>query len=174
MTNLLTQQQVQTRLQNAGARLRVSRVLAACAMVEGANPEHPGFSDFDLVGDVDLQTDVWGPSLSGFQIRSRWAQFGTGEIRDGRRLPNPRFAVRSALAIYRSQGFSAWSTFTSGQYKAFLPDLFPVAENVYVVMPGDTLGGIAIQFDTTYEELARLNGLSSPYTLSIGQHIKLS
>jgi len=174
MTNLLTQNQVRVRLKNAGAPPYMAKVLSACSMVEGFNKDHPGFSDFDIIGDVELQTDEWGPSLSGFQIRSRLDQWGTGDIRDGKRLPRPFFAVRSAIAICEAQGFEAWSTYNSGAFKAYLPDLYPAPRNVHVVIAGDTLGDIAYDNGTTWQELARVNGLHSPYMINIGQHIKLS
>jgi LysM repeat protein len=45
---------------------------------------------------------------------------------------------------------------------------------VYVVEPGDTLGGIAEQFGTTIEELLALNPeISDPGDITIGQEIRL-
>ena len=48
----------------------------------------------------------------------------------------------------------------------------PNADTV-VVVRGDTLYSIAKKYDTTVSDLARVNSLSEPYTLSIGQKLKL-
>ena len=44
---------------------------------------------------------------------------------------------------------------------------------VYTVKSGDTLWTIAQRFGTSYDEIARLNNLSSPYLLQIGQTLKI-
>lgn len=173
MTNLFTQAQVTRLARRHGASRRQARILGAIAMVEGANPSYPGKSDFDLVGDLNLVDNTWGPSYSGWQIRSLWAHKGTGDIRDGDRLGRPRFAVHSALAILEVQGFSAWSTYQDGSYKAYLQDEFPPPPDTHIVVSGDTLSEIAERYDTTVDDLAALNGLVPPYRLSIGQHITI-
>ena len=43
----------------------------------------------------------------------------------------------------------------------------------YAVMAGDTLSAIAKRNNTTWQELARLNGLSDPNRLSVGQRLRL-
>jgi LysM repeat protein len=43
----------------------------------------------------------------------------------------------------------------------------------YVVQSGDTLGSIAVQYDTTVEELVRLNPDVDPTALHIGQRIRV-
>ena len=43
----------------------------------------------------------------------------------------------------------------------------------YKVVKGDTLSSIAQKFGTTYQELARINGITNPNLISIGQIIKL-
>jgi LysM repeat protein len=44
----------------------------------------------------------------------------------------------------------------------------------YVVQSGDTLGSIALEHDTTVEELLRLNPDVDPTALNIGQRIRVS
>lgn len=46
--------------------------------------------------------------------------------------------------------------------------------NTYTVKAGDTLSAIAAKYGTTYQELARLNGIANPNVISVGQVIKLS
>ena len=45
-------------------------------------------------------------------------------------------------------------------------------ENVLVVKAGDTLYKLAKQNNTTVDDLARLNNLSAPYVLSVGQRLR--
>lgn len=45
----------------------------------------------------------------------------------------------------------------------------PTPAGLYVVQPGDTLGGIASEFGTTVEELLAANGLTDPKALQAGQ-----
>jgi LysM repeat protein len=44
---------------------------------------------------------------------------------------------------------------------------------VYVVKRGDTLSSIATKYGTTYQELAKYNGISNPNIISVGQQIKI-
>lgn len=44
----------------------------------------------------------------------------------------------------------------------------------YVVKSGDTLSGIAAKYNTTWQKLASLNGLSNPNYLYVGQQLKVS
>lgn len=44
---------------------------------------------------------------------------------------------------------------------------------VYVVVAGDTLGGIASRFGTSVDALAQANGISDPNTLQVGQSLNL-
>ena len=172
--NLKTQEEVRKLCRKAGFTAKGARIASAIAMCEApAVLGTASYSDFDAIGDLDLQTDVWGPSYGGFQIRSLKAQLGTGGIRDAEELDRPMFQAKSALAIKNSLGWNAWSTYSSGMYKAYLQDLFPPPPNVYVVLAGDTLSGIGQKVDIEWPDLARWNNLHFPYTIFIGQHILL-
>lgn len=46
--------------------------------------------------------------------------------------------------------------------------------NTYIVQQGDTLSGIAQKYGTTYQELARINNISNPNYIQVGQVIKIS
>ena len=54
---------------------------------------------------------------------------------------------------------------------AMLVDVPPVV--YYTVQSGDTLGKIAKKYNTTYQELARLNGISNPNRIYVGQKIRV-
>lgn len=43
----------------------------------------------------------------------------------------------------------------------------------YIVKKGDTLSGIASKYGTTYQELAKINNISNPNIINVGQIIKL-
>lgn len=49
----------------------------------------------------------------------------------------------------------------------------PPREDIYVVQPGDTLGGIAFRFGTTVPVLLRLNRLDDPDRLEVGQELRV-
>lgn len=49
----------------------------------------------------------------------------------------------------------------------------PAADTVYVVKKGDTLSGIASKYGTTYQKLARYNGIKNPNLIYVGQKIKI-
>ena len=50
-------------------------------------------------GDTSLETSVWGPSIGLFQIRSLWAQRGTGGQRDEVANLDPATNARHAHQI---------------------------------------------------------------------------
>lgn len=180
--NLLTQQQVEDLLVSVGCWRSTARILAAIAMCEApVMLAGVSYSNFDAIGDVELANSTWGPSYGGFQIRSLRADTGTGRTRDALALPEPRFNAKSARQIKMGQGFGAWSTYTSGMYKAYLRTetgeiAFPAAPGTYVVVGGDTLSGIAKKVSGgkwTWQQLALANGLTHPYTIKIGQTLVL-
>lgn len=77
--------------------------------------------DPDNVGDESLANDKWGPSIGLAQVRSLWADKGTGRTRDPDRLTDPAFNLRSAWQISSGgTSFKDWSVFTSGAYKKYL------------------------------------------------------
>jgi LysM repeat protein len=46
-------------------------------------------------------------------------------------------------------------------------------DKIYVVKRGDTLSSIAAKYGTTYQELAKYNGISNPNVIKVGQQIKI-
>jgi LysM repeat protein len=49
----------------------------------------------------------------------------------------------------------------------------PSPSHLYVVQPGDRLGGIADQFGVSLDRLGSLNGLTDPYPIVIGQSLSI-
>lgn len=176
---VLRQHEIEEILADLGMATRQCRIGAAIALCEAPwGPAEDGEhrANFGAIGDEELANDVWGPSYGGFQIRSLLSQKGTGGIRDADELLRPRFNCRSAKAIRKAWGgWGAWSTYTSRMFEAYLPDLYPVPAGIYVVLAGDTITGIADKLpgDWVWQDLARINGLSSPYTIYINQWLTL-
>lgn len=54
------------------------------------------------------------------------------------------------------------------------PTAAPKAAGNYTVKAGDTLSGIAAKFGTTYQELAKINGIANPNKIYPGQVLKLT
>lgn len=46
-------------------------------------------------------------------------------------------------------------------------------ETTYTVKSGDTLSGIAKKYNTTYQEIARKNGIANPNVIRVGQVLKI-
>jgi LysM repeat protein len=44
----------------------------------------------------------------------------------------------------------------------------------YTVQPGDTVSQIAIKMNVQWQEIARLNGLQPPYTIYVGQRLRIN
>lgn len=86
-----------------------AQLMAAIALAESGG-------NANAVGDQNLVSGTWGPSIGLWQIRSLHAQRGTGKERDGSRLTDPAFNARSARIVYESQGFRAWSVYSSGAW----------------------------------------------------------
>lgn len=172
---LFTQDQVKAMCLDVGFGEKNARIASAVAMCESpAVVSGEVYADFGMIGDQALANDTWGFSYGGFQIRSLRAQKGTGGWRDEDLLLKPKFNCKAARAIMQDSGWKAWSTYVSGQYKAYLQDLFPPPANTYVVVYGDTLSAIGARLGIAWEELARINGIKSPYSIYIGQQLKLA
>ena len=49
----------------------------------------------------------------------------------------------------------------------------PKKETIYTVKRGDTLSSIAKKYGTTYQEIARKNGISNPNKIYVNQKLKI-
>ena len=167
-----TQPELRQLLRSVGMTKARARIGAAIALCESPAYTDPPSSDSDAVGDQALANDTWGYSYGLWQVRSLRVHKGTGEYRDEDRLLDPEFNAVSARIIYNYAGWKAWSTYTSGAYKAYLE---PPPEGYYYVIAGDSPSEIAAKFNYafTWEELMRVNGIHAPYTIYAGQLLLL-
>lgn len=46
--------------------------------------------------------------------------------------------------------------------------------NNYIVKKGDSLNQIVVETKTPFDEIVKLNGLKSPWVLTVGQKLKLN
>jgi len=77
----------------------------------------------DSVGDVSLQTDVFGPSVGLWQIRSVNPGHGNAfdqAHRNQQANMDPATNAANAHAIQQQSGWDQWSTYTSGAYRQYL------------------------------------------------------
>jgi hypothetical protein len=108
-------------LRRQGASVATATLLTAIGGAESG-------WNLNAVGDVNLETTKWGPSYGIWQIRTLKAETGKGTPRDISRLRTGIDAqAAAAVAIKRSQGLKAWSTYTSGAYAGYLGEAKTVA-----------------------------------------------
>lgn len=98
---------------NAGFRGQALTIAVAIAGAESSfNPT--------AIGDVDLETDKWGPSLGFWQVRTLKnpsAYNYPDTLRQNPQLYDPQLNANAAYAFSGSgKSFGAWSTYTSGSY----------------------------------------------------------
>jgi hypothetical protein len=174
MTNLFTQQQVTDLSISVGWEPAKAKIGGAISMVEAATVvDGKVYADADKIGDQHLMDATWDASYSLYMVRALVAHRGTGLPRDRTRLSDPEFNARSALLILNAQGFDAWTVYQTGQYKAYLLDVFPPPPKTHVVVAGDTLSKIADKYGVTVTELLLWNsGIRDPNKIAIGQHIR--
>jgi hypothetical protein len=95
--------------------------------------------DPDVVGDESLVDAKWGPSIGLAQIRSLWAERGTGGSRDPDALADPLHNARAAWEISsHGANFNPWTIFKSGAYRSYLDRAWAAVKGVDVAgRPGE-------------------------------------
>jgi Lysozyme like domain len=94
---------------------------AANAQVMAAIGEAESSLNYRVINDTpstgDYSVGIWQINYYGSLYASRASAYGTPQqLVDG----GAPAQAAAAWGVWRGQGFSAWSTFTSGAYKAFL------------------------------------------------------
>lgn len=75
--------------------------------------------------------------------------------------------------IANRNGIHSPYTIYPGQVLTIASTSAPSGSQCYTVRSGDTLSGIASRYDTSYQTLARLNGITNPNLIYVGQSIRL-
>lgn len=117
----------------AGLSVADSVIAVAVALAESSG-------DDDVLGDVHLQTSVWGPSVGIWQIRTLKAETGQGTDRDINALKGNPARQAQAMANISKQGknWSPWTVYNTGSYEQYLGQAQNAAKGV-----GDTTAPIS-------------------------------
>lgn len=86
----------------------------------------------NATGDVNIQTDKWGPSVGLWQIRTlKPAYLHMEPIRNIATLYDPYMNAKAAFQISKGgTDFTPWSTFIYNQYKNFTAQVSTAAQFV--------------------------------------------
>lgn len=98
----------------AGATPDEAHILAAIAGAESGYNPHAHYQP----GTGENSYGLWQINMDAKYAAGRRKQFGIASNED---LFDPVVNAKAALAILRSQGWKAWTTYTSGKYKQFMP-----------------------------------------------------
>lgn len=114
----LTYAQIEGVWIQAGGDPKLAPLMAAIAMAESGG--HP-FEINDTPSTGDYSVGLWQINYYNGLAQSRTAAFGTPEAlrRD------PLAQARAAISLSKSQGLSAWTTYTRGTYQQFLQGNVP-------------------------------------------------
>lgn len=123
--------------------------------------------DYIYVGQV---LKVTGSSSSGSTSTSATYTVKSGDTLSG--IANKYGMSTSELASLN--GISNSNLIYVGQVLKVKGSATSTTNSTYTVKSGDTLSTIANAYGTTYQALASLNGISSPYTIYVGQVLKVS
>jgi len=135
-----------------------SALMHVCAIAGGANLSYGsnGFTTRNMVsgfynsGDYEKLTD------SKYLTSDQYLKRGDILVKNGH------------TAMVLENGYKAGAS-----TPAIKPETSNTGEIVYVVKAGDTLSKIAMQYNTTYQELAKYNDISNPNIISVGQSIRI-
>lgn len=105
---------------HAGGPPKVARIMAAIALAESG-------------GRVNAKG---GPNADGSYDYGLWQINSSHGYNVQKLTHDPEYNARAAVAVFRSQGLQAWSTYTSGRYRAFLGDAGKATVSV-PARPGD-------------------------------------
>jgi hypothetical protein len=93
----------------------VSTAVAVGLAESGADPL--------AVGDTTITDAKWGPSVGAWQVRTLWAERGTGGVRDELALTDLDHNARSMVAISSGgTNWQPWSVYTNGRYAAHMTE----------------------------------------------------
>ena len=87
-------------------------------------------------------------------------------------LANEVIAGKRGNGEERKQRLTA-AGYDNDAVQAIVNKLVQPQETVYTVKKGDTLSGIAAKYGTTYQKLAKYNGIQNPNLIHVGQKIKI-
>lgn len=88
----------------------------------------------DMLGDINLENEKWGPSVGLWQIRSLnnpYQYNGIDQLRIKNKLFEPQYNASTAFLISKKGAdFNPWSAYTNGSYKKFINDALGVIDRL--------------------------------------------
>lgn len=104
------------------ATARAAGLNSAQAVIATAIALGESGGDDASVGDVNLQTQTWGPSVGLWQIRTLVSETGTGSDRDIKALQGNPARQAQAMVRISSNGtnWTPWTVYTRGIYTKFM------------------------------------------------------
>ena len=109
----------------------------------------------------DLWLAYWSETPNTAFDYGLWQYTSTGSVDGINGAVDRDLAYRDYPAIIREAGLN------------HLPESAPTPNPTYTVKAGDTLSGIAARYGTTVEELVRLNRITDPNRIYVGQVLRL-
>lgn len=109
------------------------------------------------------------PSTTTYVVKSGDTLSGIGakygvewkKIAEVNGIPGPKYIIYPGQRLVIPTGGSKPSSSSTASYKT------------YKVQAGDTLSGIGAKYGVPWKSIAELNGIKSPYTIYVGQTIKI-
>lgn len=147
---------------------------------EGRLAGYSGHLDLDVFygdpGDWDLQARAGGTVDPAPRPDPAPQPTMTYRVRPGDTLSGiaGRYGTTAAV-LAQLNGIANPNLIYAGQViRIPVGPVHPVEPTYYVVRRGDTLGGIAKRFGTTYQRLAQLNGIRNPNLIYVGQRLRIN
>ena len=134
------------------------------------------YIDTASLSRYDKWLAVWSNSKPNFNYGEygMWQNSSNGSI-SGMRIDTDH-AYKDYPTIIKNTGLNGYEKNNNAESPSepSQPSTPQISETTYTVVAGDTLSGIANRYGTTYQELARINNISNPNLIYVGQVIKIS
>ena len=111
---------------------------------------------------VEVTVNDRGPYVDGRELDLSWAA--------ARALGLTRVGVDYVNYTRVGRGYSYDASYSGADYSAYgATDQTGTTSGAYLIQPGDTLSGIAVELGTTVDYLAAVNGIADPDVIYAGQ-----
>lgn len=137
-------------------------------LLEYAKSKNKSVGDFSTQLDFLYKelTEGYGAVVSVLKTATSVLAASNAVLLQFERPANQSESVQKARAAYGQKYYDKYAKNTAAEPTANATD-------IYVVRKGDTLSAIAAKYGTTYQELAKYNGISNPNLIRVGQQIKI-
>lgn len=117
---------------------------------------------------------VWTSNKPTFKYGEfgMWQNSSSGNI-GGMRVDTD-YAYKNYPTIMKTNGLNGYTKESSVTPEPTPQPESEKKETTYTVVAGDTLSGIASRYGTTYQELGRINNISNPNLIHVGQVLKIT